>query len=154
MRFVKRNSFVSFVGICVLELVLLNLAPHAPLVAGGQLPPPSPCDSPVNTIVAENCLTGNPASEWDVSGSGSSSIQGFATDISVNRGQPISFKVSTPSTSYRLDIYRMGYYGGMGARKVATILPSVSLPQTQPNCLQNTATGLVDCGNWIVSASW
>src|SRR6267378_245471 len=99
MRFVKRNSFVSFVGICVLELVLLNLAPHAPLVAGGQLPP-APCDSPVNTIVAENCLAGNPASEWDVSGAGDSSIQGFATDISVNRGQTVSFKVKTPATDY------------------------------------------------------
>ncbi len=39
--------------------------------------------------------------------------------------------------SYRLDIYRLGYYGGMGARKVATVSPSASLPQTQPACLTN-----------------
>src|SRR4030095_11172033 len=38
-------------------------------------------------IVAENALTGNPASEWDVSGAGDPTIQGFATDISVNVGQ-------------------------------------------------------------------
>ena len=48
------------------------------------------------------------------SGSGNASIQGFATDISVNRGSTIGFKVKTTSTSYRLDIYRMGYYGGDG----------------------------------------
>jgi hypothetical protein len=38
--------------------------------------------APANEIVAENCLEGNPASEWDVSGAGDASIQGFATDIS------------------------------------------------------------------------
>ena len=107
-----------------------------------------------NAITAENCLTGNPASEWDISGTGDSSIQGFATQISVNQGSSISFKVSTSASNYRFDIYRMGYYAGMGARKVATVLPSASLPQSQPNCLTQASTGLIDCGNWAVSGSW
>jgi hypothetical protein len=113
-----------------------------------------PCTSPANSIVAENCQAGNPSSEWDISGIGDSSIQGFATDISVNRGSTISFKIKTDATSYRLDIYRMGYYGGNGARKITTILPSVTLPQSQPGCLSDSTTGLNDCGNWKVSASW
>ncbi len=112
------------------------------------------CSSPPNSIVAENCLPGNPASEWDISGAGDPSIQGFATDISVNKGGTVNFKIDTDATAYRLDIYRMGYYGGMGARKVATIQPSAPLPQTQPACLTDAATGLIDCGNWAVSASW
>ena len=29
-----------------------------------------------------------------------------------------------------------------------------TLPQTQPACLDDPTTGLVDCGNWGVSASW
>jgi hypothetical protein len=110
------------------------------------------CDS--NAITAENCLAGNPASEWDVIGAGDATIQGFATDISVNRGNTISFKVNTSASSYRLDIYRMGYYGGLGARKIATVLPSATLPQSQPSCLTVPSTGLIDCGNWAVSASW
>ena len=81
------------------------------------------CAAPANPIVAENCLAGNPASEWDISGAGDPSIQGFATDISVNRGSTVSFKVDTNATNYRFDIYRMGYYGGLGARKVATVTP-------------------------------
>jgi len=114
-----------------------------------------PCDPPVtNPIVCENSKPGNPASEWDVSGAGDPSIQGFATDISVNKGETVSFKIETDATAYRLDIYRLGYYGGMGARKVATVQPSVPLPQNQPACLSDTATGLIDCGNWAVSASW
>ena len=69
------------------------------------------------------------------------------------RAQTVSFKVDTAATAYRLDIYRMGYYGGQGARKIATVRPSAGLPQNQPDCLTTAATGLVDCGNWAVSAS-
>ncbi len=114
----------------------------------------SACAAPANSVVAENCLTGNPPSEWDVVGSGDSSIQGYATQISVNRGSTVSFKVETNAAAYRFDIYRIGYYGGAGARKVATVLPSATLPQTQPSCLNDSVTGLVDCGNWAVSGSW
>ena len=107
-----------------------------------------------NEIVAENALTGNPATEWDVAGAGDESIQGFATEMSVAQGGTIAFKVDTPATSYRIDIYRLGYYGGLGARRVATVQPSAALPQAQPPCLSQPATGLLDCGNWGVSGSW
>jgi hypothetical protein len=112
------------------------------------------CAAPANAIVAENCQSGSPASEWDVSGAGDTSIQGFATQMSVNRGTTISFKVDTNARSYRFDIYRLGYYGGQGARKVASVLPTATLPQSQPSCLTDSTTGLIDCGNWAVSGSW
>jgi N,N-dimethylformamidase beta subunit-like protein len=105
-----------------------------------------------NPIACENMPAGD--NGWDISGSGDSSIQGFAIDISVNVGQTIFFKVNTSATSYRIDIYRIGYYGGSGARKVTTINPAVPLPQTQPPCLTDSNMKLVDCGNWAVSASW
>ncbi|MHA3774172.1 DUF4082 domain-containing protein [Verrucomicrobiota bacterium sgz303538] len=107
-----------------------------------------------NPITIENALTGNPRTEWDVTGSGDASIQGFATDISVNKGGTIRFKVDTDARAYRIDIYRLGYYQGLGARKVATVTPSVTLPQIQPDPISDPATGLIDCGNWAVSASW
>jgi hypothetical protein len=114
-----------------------------------------PCDPPnSNQVVCENAKPGSPASEWDITGAGDATIQGFATDISVNRGQRVRFKVSTPSSSYHVEIYRLGYYSGMGARKVATVTPSATLPQSQPACLTDSATGLVDCGNWAESAFW
>lgn len=107
-----------------------------------------------NEISLENQLPGHPASEWDVSGAGDASIQGFATDMSVAPGETVSFKVETDATDYRLDVYRMGWYGGLGARRVATVEPSATLPQAQVACLTEPATGLVDCGNWNVSATW
>jgi hypothetical protein len=112
------------------------------------------CAAPPNAIVAENCLAGQSDSEWDISGVGDTSIQGYAAQFSVNRGQTVQFKVDTNAAAYRFDIYRMGYYNGAGARRVATVLPSATLPQSQPSCLNQAATGLIDCGNWGVSGSW
>eukprot|EP00928_Gymnodinium_smaydae_P031983 TRINITY_DN23293_c0_g3_i1.p1 TRINITY_DN23293_c0_g3~~TRINITY_DN23293_c0_g3_i1.p1 ORF type:complete len:721 (+),score=94.41 TRINITY_DN23293_c0_g3_i1:164-2326(+) len=112
------------------------------------------CAAPANPIVRENCLPGNPATEWDINAAGSSSIQGFATKMSVAPKERLEFKVRTDSKAYRFDIYRLGYYGGAGARRVATFRPSVSLPQTQPECLLEESTLLVDCGNWAVSGAW
>ena len=106
-----------------------------------------------NPIVDENLKPGNSPDEWDIDGAGDTTIQGFATDISVNKGDTIHFKVKTNATNYRLDIYRLGYYGGSGARLVARKSPGF-LPQTQPNPITDASTGLVDCGNWAESASW
>ncbi len=107
-----------------------------------------------NSIVLENAKPGNPPSEWDISGDGDPTIQGFATDISVNKGDTVHFKIATDATAYQIKIYRLGYYNTNGARFVTNILPSVSLPQTQPAPILDIATGLLDCGNWAESASW
>ena len=50
-----------------------------------------------NPIVAENMLPGSSVSEWDISGVGDTSLQGFATEISVDHGQTISFKIDDRS---------------------------------------------------------
>jgi hypothetical protein len=108
-----------------------------------------------NSIATENLLPGNPPSQWDIVGVGDTSIQGFATNMSVDQGEPIAFKIDNQSLApYRLEIYRIGYYGGNGARLVDTIASSQTLVQSQPLPLTNPATGLVDAGNWSVSATW
>ncbi|WP_426124528.1 DUF4082 domain-containing protein [Pararhizobium sp. PWRC1-1] len=107
-----------------------------------------------NKIVAENMKQGTPRSEWTVEGDGDGNIQGFATQISSNIGQTVDFKIATNSTNYRLDIYRLGYYGGDGARKVATINKSLTTAQVQPHPIVDISIGLIDAGNWSVSASW
>ena len=104
-----------------------------------------------NPIEIENCKPGNPESEWQIDGAGDPSIQGFATDISVNRGQTVTFKVDSPS-AFRIDIYRLGYYGGLGARRIDTIGP-FGAPH-QPPCTTDVATGLVDCGAWSSSGTF
>ena len=86
----------------------------------------STCGSAVNPIQCENQKAGSPQSEWDISGVGNPSIQGFATDISVDKSaavpanRTVYFKINTNSANYGIDIYRLGYYSGLGARKVAS----------------------------------
>jgi len=116
------------------------------------------CAVPANAIEAENCLPGNSPGEWDITDAGDISIQGFATDISYNVGSQADFKIKTDASTYSIDIYRMGYYSGMGARKIASIQPNTQLPP-QPACITDTSvglngSGLEDCGTWAVSASW
>ena len=137
-----------FLSVVLSTLTLVSARPAAAA---------SPCGPPVVSVIAcENTLPGDPPSDWQVSGAGDSTIQGFATAMSVNAGETESFKISTPAKSYHIDILRLGYYQGNGARKVVSgMLPTATLPQTQPACKNDTApTGLIDCGNWGVSASW
>jgi Domain of unknown function (DUF4082)/Fibronectin type III domain/Bacterial Ig domain len=138
-------------------LVLTLLVALLPVIASDPAAAAGPCAPPVlSPIACENTLPGDPSSDWQVSGAGDQTIQGFATAISVNVGETVSFKINTPAASYHIDILRLGYYQGDGARKVASGLrPTAPLPQTQPACRNDSApTGLIDCGNWGVSASW
>jgi Bacterial Ig domain len=112
------------------------------------------CRTPANKIVAENCRPGSPREQWDIYNFGDPTIQGFATEASVNLGERIDFKIKTHSPRYRIDIYRTGWYSGSGARLMQTIRPSVPIPQAQPECRVHNQTRLVDCGTWKVSASW
>src|SRR5690242_4363409 len=84
------------------------------------------CAQPKNAIEAENCQPGTDPSVWSVSGAGDLSIQGFSTDISYNVGQSVGFKISTVASSYHIEIYRIGYYQGNGARLITSFTPSAS----------------------------
>jgi Domain of unknown function (DUF4082)/Fibronectin type III domain/Bacterial Ig domain len=143
-----RHSAVCLILTAV--LALLSIVAARPAAAA------DPCTPVVNPVACENTLPGDPASDWQVNGAGDQTIQGFATAMSVNAGGTVSFKISTPAASYHIDILRLGYYQGNGARKVVSGLrPTAALPQAQPACRNDTTpTGLIDCGNWGVSASW
>jgi hypothetical protein len=104
------------------------------------------------SIIAENALPGTPQSVWDLNGTASDNIEGFAAQFSIDHGQTEQFKVNTDASAWHIDIYRMGYYGGDGARLITTITSHQA--QNQPDPITDLNTGLVDAGNWSVSASW
>ena len=54
------------------------------------------------------------------------SLEPRALDLRVGDG----IRIAGSWPDYRLDIYRLGYYGGLGARLVTTVQPSATLPQT------------------------
>jgi hypothetical protein len=127
------------------------------LCCGAAVPAVSqaaPCDTPVtNPIACENSLPGAPESDWKVEGNGDDDIQGFATQMSVNKGDAISFKIKSTTVNYTIGIYRLGYYGGNGARLIQGNLAPTG-PAAQPACQVTASTGLIDCGNWSVSRTW
>jgi hypothetical protein len=66
---------------------------------------------------------------WDVR----TGVQGFASHMSITAGATLRFFVSAePADEYRLDIYRMGYYGGSGGRLIRTFDGLKGTPQPMP----------------------
>jgi hypothetical protein len=138
----------AFTGVLVLAGLLTAVTTTSSTAAT------DPCGVNGNKISCENSKPGSPRSEWDIQGAGDEDIQGFASDISVNVGSRIDFKIDTTARAYTATIYRTGYYDKAGARRITTITPSATLPQKQPECITDATTQLYDCGNWAVSASW
>lgn len=105
----------------------------------------------VNPIVVENQNPGTTA--WQISGGPSASIQGYASEISVQPGGQLQLHVSADDdASYRIEIYRLGWYDGDGGRLI-TCLPSCagSEPGTQyPVPAPDPTTGELDAG-WPVT---
>jgi hypothetical protein len=129
--------------------LLFTLAMVAPRAARADA-----CTTPVtNKIACENTKTGSDPDNWEVDGEGSSTIQGFATSQSVNVGETESFKIKSTTSAFHIDIYRLGYYGGAGARLIEGGLTPTGTA-TQNPCNTYSDTGLIDCGNWSVTRSW
>ncbi len=108
-----------------------------------------------NLIVIENARTDGrmPQSYWDVPHS--SQIEGFATDISTDIGNTVDFKINVngdAGSDYTVEIFRLGYYGGDGARKVAEWTNTDAT--VQPDADYDASRALVDAGNWSVTDSW
>jgi hypothetical protein len=80
-------------------------------------------------------------------------LAGFATTTSVDLHQPVELKLGSfggPALA-RLQVWRLGYYGGAGARLVADV-PQV--PVGKPPAPQFVAPfGLADCSSWPVTIS-
>ena len=82
-------------------------------------------------------------------------IEGFATDMSVNAGTRVDFKINVnggAGSDYKVEIFRLGYYGGSGAREVAEWTNTNAT--VQPDALFDASRGMVDAGNWSVTDSW
>ncbi|MEU9086919.1 DUF4082 domain-containing protein [Streptomyces sp. NPDC048357] len=137
----------------VAALVATVLSPAS--VAGAA----DPCGPTSNAVVCENSKPGTPMSEW-FAPSAWGDIKGFSAQMSVQAGDTVQFKVQSPSP-YRVSVYRLGHYAGDGARLLST---EAQAAQTYPanfsqggnpkSCTTKASTGLVDCGNWPVTATW
>jgi hypothetical protein len=99
----------------------------------------------VNPISLENRRTGT--AEWRLDNPADNhEIEGYASATSINRGESIHLYVSTVAASYRYEIYRMGWYQGLGARLIRGPVREKGIRQKQPT--MDPESGLNDCA-WI-----
>lgn len=127
----------------VLAVAMLSVFSPAPLST-----PRAAADSGTNPIVTENQQPGTTA--WQPGDKPADDvhkqIKGYASAVSANLGETVTFYVTVnPAQTYSLDIYRIGYYQGLGGRLMQHVggLAGAS----QPACPMDPATGMISC-NW------
>jgi N,N-dimethylformamidase beta subunit-like, C-terminal len=116
-----------------------------------------------NPIVVENRHPGT--DRWNIPWPGYKitddrklNVKGYATAVSVHHGGRIGLRVSTRlHEPYTVDVYRLGYYQGLGGRHVADLGTFDGAPQ--PACYTIHSTGTVTCpwhtSVWLdVPRSW
>ncbi|MFJ2823258.1 DUF4082 domain-containing protein [Streptomyces toxytricini] len=149
-----RTRLLRYGLFTVVAALLATVLP--PSAAAGAA---DPCGPTANAVVCENSKPGTPMPDW-FAPSAYGDIKGFTSRMSVQAGDTVQFKVQSP-TPYRVSVYRLGHYGGDGARLMSTAAqaaqthPANVAPGGSPAaCTTKPATGLVDCGNWPVTATW
>ena len=101
-------------------------------------------------VIAENKKPGTTA--WRIPATDQpAAISGFANTDDAVPGQEVTFRVTTSSPDFTVVAYRMGWYGGRGARAVWTSTPL--LGTSQPACAFLAGVNLVSCANWSPSFS-
>src|SRR5262249_56350760 len=59
---------------------------------------------------------------WQPTGAATSAIEGYASEVSALPGSKIRLHVSTnPVARYRIEVFRLGWYGGRGGRLMRCI---------------------------------
>src|SRR5713101_2773103 len=98
--------------------------------------------SPLNRIQQENRQPGTIA--WQLNNPADNrQIEGYASLTSVPVGGNISLFVNTQDKTYSLTVYRMGWYGGKGGRKVLGPQLLTGVQQVTPT--PDPTTGVLSC---------
>lgn len=145
-------AMVSACALCACAGKKVDGAPDA-----GQKVKPPPVTAKVydrtagdNPIVTENQKPGD--GDWYIQKEANNrEIEGYASDVSVEAGETLNVMVSTSVASdYTYAVYRLGWYGGQGARKVLTGPTLHGTPGDA--CPADAQTELVEC-HWPASFS-
>jgi hypothetical protein len=138
-KMLRRRRYVAYLAIfCLLTLLLSGaflLAPPAQHTAAAS-----------NPIQQENSLPGTPGWNDFAADLQPDTISGFGSKISINHGDSLDFYVTTTAPSFTIDIFRTGYYQGIGARLITSLGSFPGLHQAIPQ--PDPVTGMIACTNW------
>ncbi|MDP9845199.1 N,N-dimethylformamidase beta subunit family domain-containing protein [Streptosporangium lutulentum] len=119
--------------------------PAAPSAAPSAARPAAPSTVDGSATSAENARRGDP--RWRVRERGAEhEIEGFADRVSVLPGESFRLYVSTTAARYTVRAFRVGWYGGAGARKVWQSPSLRGRRQAPPETIAATRT--VTAAHW------
>lgn len=72
-------------------------------------------------------------------------IEGYAGDVSIDRGDAISLHISTDGSEHTLEVSRLGWYGGVGKSVILRVDSVAGLEQAQP---------VAEVGTGLIEAAW
>jgi hypothetical protein len=70
-------------------------------------------------------------------------VEGYASATSVGRGGSLQIFVSSRDPRYRIEIFRLGWYGGVGGRRIGDPVERAGFVQTAPE--PDPVTGTIEC---------
>ena len=112
--------------------------------------PPRVVAAADNPVVVENQQPGT--SDWQLANTAddvNGQVKGYADTTSVLQGGSVNLYVSVnPAQAFTVDVYRIGWYGGLGGRLRLHAGPITGA--TQPACPADATTGMIAC-NWTPS---
>lgn len=112
--------------------------------------------APANDIVRENSLPGTAKANWFLGNNGTNStIAGYTDKTSYAPGDTVSFKVDSTNNPFRVEIYRLGFYGNetLGARCITGDAFITGSPAVQSDPSVDGTLGHTTC-SWSTTASW
>ena len=135
----------------------------AALAASAARAPAASAPTAPSAIARENA---RPGDDWQLTrvrldsarGFRSPFIEGYCSRQSIAAGETLEIMVSTaPARAFTIEIFRMGYYGGAGARRVAQLGPFPGKPQPVPpvgdkrlrECAWEPATTVTIPPDWL-----
>jgi hypothetical protein len=117
----------------LIALVTLSLA------VGWFVPPGAEAMRTANWVVTENARTGT--NSWKIAEGTPRDVEGFANRTSVDRGGSFLLYVRTSAPTYVVTAYRLGYYQGLGGRRVWRSDPTARI--RQPAATVDPVTNMV-----------
>ena len=70
-------------------------------------------------------------------------IEGYASAVSINRGEEIKLFVNTKEPTYTIEVLRVGWYGGRGMKQMMPPVTRRGVAQAPP--IVDFASGLIEC---------
>ncbi|MDP9237801.1 MAG: hypothetical protein M3P30_10500 [Chloroflexota bacterium] len=158
----RRNNIViaGLVVIGVLVVVIAALVVRADSVRAPEGGPATatPARRDAGAIARENAKPA--ATDWHIDRPAlNGEIEAYAGEVSLQAGETLDLYVSTKiaGAKYEADVYRMGWYGGAGARNVRSIknIDGENQGRWDPlRGLQDCKSCKVDADTLLVEANW